>query len=175
MQVSLNFRIRCGFDVKWRHFLFVFIKVSQLFFHILILYPFFFLCNVWLLLIFNIFVSKLFIFEESFILFHWLILFRLSVFRFHFDNFRHGIKGCSGSSEVRLVLYPLKYINYAFPLVQIYFFNHTGSLFHFKQLKIVNYILYIESLLFFKQHNQWNVFKLSSRIQNIEQELFFFI
>jgi hypothetical protein len=167
MQIRIDFWVGSGFYVIRCHFLLVLIEISQLLFHIFIFYSFFFLRNIILFLVLDIFCSELLVFEESFVLFNRLIKLRLSIFGFHFDNFWHCIEGGSASPELGLALYPLKDVKYTLFFVKVNLLDHTGSFLHFEEFEVVNYILDVEPLLFFKQYNQWYIFKLSFRVQNV--------
>ncbi len=164
MQVSLNFGVWCGLDIIGSHFFLIFIEVGQLFFHIFVLHSVFFLVDVVLLLIFDVFGSELLVFEEILIFFYGLILLRLTIFGFHFYYFGHSVKLGQAFSEISLVINPLERTNYCLSFVEIDFFDHAGTFFHFEKFKIVDDILDVEGLLFFEQYNKGYILKLSFRI-----------
>ena len=112
---------------------------------------------------------------HSLIFFDRLILLRFTIFGLHFYDFRHSVKSCHTPSKISLIVNPLKGIDDGLPLVKVYLLNHTGSFLHLKELQIVDNIFDVESLLFFEQYNQRNILKLPFGIQNIDEELFFFI
>ena len=175
MQVSFNFGVWRSLDIIGSHFLLVLIEVGQLFFHIIILDSVFLLVDVVLLLIFDIFGSELLVFKESLVFFDGLILLRLTILGFHFDDFGHSIELSEAFSEVGLVIDPLEGVDYGLPFIEVDFLDHAGTFLHLEEFKIVDYILYVERLLFFEQYDKWDIFKLSFRIQDINQELLFFI
>lgn len=133
VQIGLNLWIRSGLDFIWSHFLLVFIEIGQLFLHILIFYPFFLLSYVSLFLIFYVLGSELLLFKKRLILLNWLILFRLTIFRLHFNYLRHRIKCSPTSPELGLIFYPLEGVNNAGFLFKIDLFDHTCPLLHFEQ------------------------------------------
>lgn len=164
MQVSLNFWIWSCLDIIRSHFLLVLIEVRQLLFHVLILDSVLLLIDVVLFLILDIFGSELLFFEKILILFDGLILLRLTVFWFHFDDFGHGIKLGKTFSKISLVINPLEGVNDSFLFVEVDFLDHAGTLFHLEEFKVVDDILNVERLLFFEQYNKRYIFKLSLRI-----------
>ena len=62
-----------------------------------------------------------------------------------------------------------------FSLVEVDFLDHTCTFFHLEEFKVIDDILDVECLLFFEQYNEGYIFKLSFGIQDIDQELLFFI
>ena len=143
MQVGLNSRVWSRLDIIRGHFLFVFVKMSQLFLHVFIFHPFLLFHNVSRFLVFHRCCSHLFLPKDFLVLCFCRFYFRISIFWLHLNHFWMSIESF-GLLEVSLVFNPPKKILYCVDALSIDFLYHAGSVFHLEKLKMVHNILNAE-------------------------------
>lgn len=117
---------------------------------------------------------KLLFFNNSFILFFRRLGLRFSILRFHLNNLRWSIKA-TGFPKLNLTIDPGKNFIHSLFIPQVHLFDHTGTIFYFKQLKLIDNLLNVKTLIFIVDNNRRNILKLFPLPNNIKEKLFLLI